>query len=310
MTATLSPEVFPALGTTAVVVVADPAARAAARRAVDRELDAVDRACSRFREDSELSLLNRAGGRSSAVSPLLLEAVEVALRAARVTDGLVDPTVGAAMRLIGYDRDFASVAAGGGALVLRAAPVPGWRLVHVDRASGRVQLAGGAELDLGATAKALCADRAAAAAAAATGSGVMVGLGGDIAVTGPPPAGGWRIRVADHHAAPAGSPGQTISVSGGGVATSGTAARRWTRGGRCLHHLLDPTTGLPVESPWRTVSVAAGSCVDANTASTASMVMGAAATAWLEQRRLPARLVRHDGEVVLVAGWPEEAGPC
>lgn len=306
MTATLAAHTFPALGTTAVVLTADPSALADACVVVERQIDAVDRACSRFRDDSELTRLNRAGGRPVTVSAVLREAVEVALRAARATDGLVDPTVGAAMRLVGYDRDFASVAAEGGAIVLRAGPVPGWRLVRVDRSCGQVQVAPGVELDLGATAKAWCADRAASAAATATGAGVLVSLGGDVAAAGVPPAGGWQVRVADHHAAPADAPAHVVGITAGGVATSGTSARRWVRGGRHLHHLLDPATGLPASSPWRTVSVAAASCVEANIASTAAVIVGDAAPAWLADRGLPARLVGAGGNVVTVAGWP----PC
>jgi thiamine biosynthesis lipoprotein len=54
------------------------------------------------------------------------------------------------------------------------------------------------------------------------------------------------------------------------------------------------------------VSVAAGSCVDANTASTAAMIMGEAAPQWLEQQRLPARLIRQNGSIVTVGEWPTD----
>ncbi len=90
-----------------------------ARRAVEAELAAVDRACSRFRPDSELSALNRAAGRRVPVSRLLLEMLEAALWAARFTDGAVDPTVGTALRLAGYDRDFAAIPADAGPIVVR-----------------------------------------------------------------------------------------------------------------------------------------------------------------------------------------------
>ena len=80
--------------------------------------------------------------------------------------------------------------------------------------------------------------------------------------------------------------------------------RRWVRGSRTLHHLIDPRTGGPVDSPWRTASVAAATCVLANTAATAAIVMGPAAIPWLEDAGLPARLVGQDGELVRVGGWP------
>jgi thiamine biosynthesis lipoprotein len=291
-----------ALGTTARLQVAEPRALAPALAAVVAELAAIDAACSRFRDDSELSRLNRGDGGSRAVGPLLLEAIAVALRAAALTDGAVDPTVGQALILAGYDRDFASLAPA--TAPLKAVRVPGWRAVAVDERGGRVRLPAGVRLDLGATAKALAADRAAAAAArAGEGAGVLVSLGGDIAVGGRSPAGGWAVRVAEDHRARPDAPGQTITLRSGGLATSSTTVRRWGRG---AHHIIDPATGLPAEGSWRTVSVAAGSCVDANIASTAAIVRGASAASWLADRSMPARLVARDGAVLAVAGWPRE----
>ncbi|HUY60372.1 MAG TPA: FAD:protein FMN transferase, partial [Candidatus Dormibacteraeota bacterium] len=216
---------WPALGTTATVVTTDPAQLAAARAVVAEAVDQIDRACSRFRPDSELCAL-RPGAGPVAVSAGLFEAVAVALRAARLTDGLVDPTVGRALRLLGYDRDFAELAARGPAPVVRVGPVAGWRAVGLDPARRTVQLPAGVELDLGATAKALCADRAAAAAHTATAAGVLVSLGGDIATAGPAPPGGWLVQVSDDHARP--RPGDpTVAIASGGLATSSTTVRRW-----------------------------------------------------------------------------------
>ncbi len=302
---------FPALGTTAVVVVADPGAADAAVAAVEQEVSAIDRACSRFRPDSELTLLNSRAGTTTPVSPLLLESVEVALRAARRSDGLVDPTVGGAMRVLGYDRDFASMEKTGGSLVVSVGQVPGWRLVALDGERSTVSIPAGVELDLGATAKALCADRAAAAAFESTGTGVLVSLGGDMAVAGPPPDGGWSVLVTDDHAAPLDAPGQQVAIRSGGLATSGITVRHWARGERQLHHLVNPATGLPAEACWRTVTVTAQTCVDANTASTAAVILGPPAPAWLSGQGLPARLVGIDGTVTTVSGWPaSEGAPC
>jgi thiamine biosynthesis lipoprotein len=305
---TAAPMVFPALGTTAVVIVADADASAATRAVVEAQIAATDVACSRFRPDSELSLLNRSAGVALTVSAQLFDAVEVALDAARATDGLVDPTVGQAMRVVGYDRDFAQLDKSAGPLRISVQPVPGWRLITLDGERRRIRLPPGVELDLGATAKARCADQAAEAAFATTGSAVLVSLGGDVAVAGPAPDGGWTVLVTDDHAAPLDSPGQPVAITAGGLATSGTTVRRWARGGRELHHLIDPATGMPADSVWRTVSVAANTCVAANTASTAAMILGAAAPDWLSVRNLPARLVSVDGMVTTVAGWPSPEG--
>ncbi len=290
-----------ALGTTVGVLVREPGALAAACRAVDAELRAIDLACSRFRDDSELAAVNAAQGRARPVSPLLMEALEAALRAAALTDGAVDPTVGRALVLSGYDRDFAAVS-GSRVRRLRAAPVAGWHAVDLDRAAGTVRVPAGVRLDLGATAKALAADRSAERALAVSeGTGVLVNLGGDIATAGSAPPGGWAIRVADSHRATA---GQDVRVASGGLATSSTSVRRWRRRGGDAHHIVDPRTGAPAREHWRTVSVAAATCLDANIASTAAIVLGADAPAWLADAGMPARLVAVCGEVRTTAGWP------
>jgi thiamine biosynthesis lipoprotein len=299
---------FSALGSTAVVAVTHSVSLPAALAAVKETVDAFDLACSRFRPDSELSALNAAAGGAVPVSPLLLDAVGAALRAAHLTDGDVDPTVGEALIALGYDRDFESVrarsASGGGASTIQVASVPGWRVVMLDRDAGTIRIPKGVRLDLGATAKALAADRAAERASRFGGSGVLVSLGGDIALAGPPPPEGWRVRVTDDHRSEVSAPGQWITLRSGGLATSSTTTRRWPTGAGPAHHLVDPATGGPVSSAWRTVSVTAASCLDANIASTAAIVRGERAVSWLESLGLPSRLVTVDGAARHVAGWP------
>lgn len=302
----LAPVSFSALGTTAVLCTHPEEAVDAALAVLHDELERIDRACSRFREDSEVIRLNHSGGRWMVVSDALLEAVHVAVVAARQTGGAVDPTVGTSMRLLGYDRDFTEVAANGPPLRCRVEPVPGWRQVRIDWSGRRIQVPAGVEIDLGATAKALAADRAARRAAEASGGGVLVGLGGDLAMAGAAPEGGWVVRVTDDHRGPLDAPGQTVTVSSGGLATSSVVTRAWRRGERTLHHIVDPLTGWPVRGCWRTVSVAAGNCVDANTAATAAVVKGETAVEWLESLGLPARLVDARGGVHTVGAWPAE----
>jgi len=294
-----------AIGTTALVVVEAPAVDEA-ERLLAAELDAIDRACSRFRPDSELMRANDAAGHPTAISELLTEAVGVALRAAEQTGGAVDPTVAPALVALGYDRDFAAMDADAADDVC-GIPAAGWRSVTLDARHCVLRMSPRCRLDLGATAKALAADRAAQHIAAATGSPTLVDLGGDVATAGPAPAGGWIVHVTDDHRAGTDAEGQSVTVSGGGLATSSTSVRRWRRGGRPIHHIVDPATGEPAAPVWRTVSVAAASCVDANTASTASIVRGASAPRWLESLGLPARLVDPSGGVVTVGAWPGAA---
>ena len=296
-----------ALGCGTRLVVTDPGRLEAARRAMDEVLRRVDESCSRFRADSEISALNGAAGKAVRVSPLLAEAIEVALRAARVTDGAVDPTVGTALRVAGYDRDYDSLPAVGEPIRLVVSPVPGWRTVRLDRLAGTAWLPPGVELDLGATAKAFAADLAAVHAARAAEAGVLVSLGGDISVSGAPPEGGWRIQVSEDSSLALSDAEEAIAIQQGGLATSSTTVRRWRRGAVELHHLIDPQSGLPVDGPWRTVTVAAASCVDANTATTAAIVLGEGAVGWLQTMSLPARLVDREGGILRVAGWPDRS---
>jgi thiamine biosynthesis lipoprotein len=296
-----------ALGTQVRLVVTYPRHLDQARHMLTADLADVDAACSRFRPDSEIRALVTAP-RQVMLSPLLAEAVAVALRAARLTDGDVDPTVGAAMSRAGYDRDFSLIPPSGPPAKLTTKTIPGWRNVRLD--GRQLTMPEGTELDLGATAKAWAADRSANRIAARLGCGVLVGLGGDIAVAGSAPDAGWRIRVQDITGDPdllPDGPYAVVAIRDGGLATSSTTARRWQRGGDVLHHILDPRTGLPAASMWRTVSVTAGTCADANAASTAAIIRGRAAAAWLTKHHLPARLVDTKGAVFTIAGWPAPA---
>jgi thiamine biosynthesis lipoprotein len=296
---------FPALGTTAVVVVSDAGALPQAVRLLEEEVARIDLACSRFRPDSELAIVNAAAGGEVAISKLFGEALRVALDAARDTEGLVDPTLGAQLRAAGYDRTFSLVRSRGSwQLTPKAHARDEWREVELDETRGLVRVPYGVELDLGATAKALTADTAAQAIAGETGSGTLVSLGGDLAVAGEPPPEGWCVRIADDHRSTAAGP--IVLLTSGGCATSSTTVRTWPTDRGPAHHLLDPASGLPAATPWRTVSVAARSCVEANVASTASIIKGEDAPDWLTRRGLPSRLVRVDGSLVFVGGWPAD----
>ncbi len=297
-----------ALGTIAELVT-DAGALFAASELLDSELERIDLVASRFRSDSELSRLNGAAGSEVAVSRDLFEAIDVALSMAEATDGLVDPTVGAAMNRLGYDRDFADVIVGVEGELPPERAIPGWRSVCVDRDRRSVRLAADTSLDLGATAKALAADRAAASIHSRLGCGVLVSLGGDVSVAGAAPGGGFDVGIAD--TCTSSIPAEAITISSGGLASSGIGVRHWRLGVHDVHHIVDPATGLSAAPAWRTVSVTAATCIQANAASTAAMVLGERALDWLGFRRLPARLVRLDGRVFYTENWPTPGSrPC
>jgi FAD:protein FMN transferase len=292
-----------ALGTYAQLVVAGDRHLSPAREEAERLLAAVDAACSRFRPGSDLVRANRAAGSWVRVHPLLVAALQAAIGAAQDTAGLVDPTVGAALESLGYDRDFAGIVDGDGpAGIPLPTPVEAWRQIGIDP-DGAVWVPPGVVLDLGAVGKAFAADLVASSICGRIGADCIVSLGGDVAVGSAPGSPGhrWQVAVAER---PDEEPAQLVVLDGGGLATSTTTHRRWRRCGETVHHLLDPRTGRPVCGTWRTASVGATSCVAANTASTAAIVLGPAAPAWLGERGLPARLVARDGAVTTVGGWP------
>src|SRR5262249_33190914 len=185
----------------------------------------------------------------------------------------------------GYDRDFTLVQRDGPPVRLTVRRVPGWREVQLDEEARLLSFPAGVRLDLGATAKAWAADRAADRIAAELGCGVLVNLGGgrpaagrgggglgsrggDAAAAGGGRAGGGRIGAKDSPGrpeAPPVGPSAVVAIRSGGLATSSTAARRWRRGGDVLHHILDPRSGLPAAPVWRALSVAAATFTHANT---------------------------------------------
>jgi FAD:protein FMN transferase len=296
---------WPVWSTTALLVVTDPDTLPQARTMVEALLAQVDRACSRFRPDSELSR-HRTDGVPGRVSPLLAELVDAALKAAKDSDGAVDPTMGRAIAALGYDRTIAEVPPVGAGIPIIAAPAPGWQRIRLD---GRLlTVPPDVTLDLGASAKAFAADRAATVVWTHFRTGVLVSLGGDIATAGPAPRGargtdrpGWRVLVQDQPS----DPGCTVVLpAGAAMATSSTVSRTWRRGGRLLHHVLDPRTCQPADGIWRSATVVADRCLDANTASTAALVRGQDAPSWLRELGVPARLVDRYGLVLTLGGWP------
>jgi FAD:protein FMN transferase len=294
-----------AIGTTAIVAVTDPGAAELAEALLAQELRMLDDACSRFRPDSEIHALYRCAGSPVVVSDLLFEVVRVACDVAADTGGAVDPTIGSALEALGYDRDFALLGDDDRPVVTPATPAPGWKTIDLDATHRTICVPPAVRIDVGSSAKALAADRAATRIADRSGIGVLVSVGGDIATAGPPPALGWSVGIARNSSASVDDVDQVIALQGA-LASSSPGVRTWTGGGCRRHHIVDPRTGDCVPRYWDLVSVAAPTCVQANALSTAAVVWGVRALPPLVDRGRPARLVRHDGEVIALNGWPVE----
>jgi FAD:protein FMN transferase len=312
-TAELTSRSFKAIGTTASVVVQQPDAAGLAEQLLADELEAIDLACSRFRPDSELEMLHAHAGRPVVVGGLLFEALLVACRVAARTGGAVDPTVGNAIAALGYDADLDVVRARPSSRhpgpPPALGPVAGYGHIQLDADDRTVRIPRGVRLDLGSTAKALAADRAAGRIAGLVGSGVLVSLGGDVAVAGSPPPGGWAIGIAQESAAPDDELQQVVAITHGGLASSAISARTWNTAGRERHHVVDPCTGDCVAPYWSLVSATGTSCVDANMVTTAALVWGERAIEKLRGFDTAVRLVRLEGAVFSVNGWPLEPAP-
>jgi len=296
---------FRAIGTTASVVVIDPHVADAAVALLQAEVVAIDDACSWFRTDSELAELHRHAGRPMRVSPLLFSALRTAYDVAAKTRGAVDPTVGNAVVALGFEGDFSKIGHPGGSLPQIETPVVGYQRLELNDRERTVRIPKGVRLDLGASAKAFLVDRAAARISEDLGVAVLVNVGGDIAVAGPPPPLGWPVGIAIDSSTKADDVDQVVAIRHGGLASSSTAIRTWRIGTERVHHIVDPRTGRSVPPYWTLVSACAASCVEANMVSTAAIVWGPDALEHLGALDHAVRLVRHDGAVVLRGGWPK-----
>ena len=291
---------FRALGTYIYVAVRDPRELSRAEQLSRDLLADIDETCSRIRDDSDLTLVNAHAGSWVAADPLLVAGVRVALDAATLTDGLVNPLVGKSLSFWGYDRDFESLVAQPtpvGAASETALDPDAWR--RIELTDDAVRIPAGTSLDLGATAKAWAADLIVRAWAEHLDHGALVSLGGDLAILGDGEP--WPIAVSERPAEPA---QQEVSLDRGGLATSSMVVRRWRRGDTVAHHVIDPRTGRPAAGPWRTATATGATATAANTATTAALILGVEAEAWLARHGIDARLVDHQGVAHAVGDWP------
>ena len=240
-----------------------------------------ERTFSRFRADSELTRLNARAGSPVVVSELFAHAVRAALEAAEETEGLVDPTLGRALEEAGYVGDFDELVPDPG--LARAGPRGAWR--SVARHGRLLSVPAYVQLDLNGVVKALAVD----AALASLRHGCFVSAGGDLAVCEP-----LVVELPG---------GGSVELQKGALATSGSVKRRWLRGGEVQHHLIDPRTGRPSDSPWQQVTVCGATCLAADVAAKAAFLAGEAGPEWLEARGLPGRFLDRQEQVVVNEAW-------
>jgi FAD:protein FMN transferase len=263
------------------------------RDVLNTEVSALDTLASRFRHDSQLSAVNRDAGTWVQVSWEFVAVLTASLEAAAATDGLVNPLLGTHVVAAGYD-EWADQDSG----ITAPATTSDWQAIEIKpgRPAAQVRIPAGSALDLGAVAKGWLADRLAQIVHDSTGADCVANMGGDLRVISPGEP--WVV------AADAGPEETHMELENAGLATSGIGHRSWKGG----HHIIDPRTGRPAETPWDSVSVLAGTAAGANTASTACMVLGDQAPRWLADKGLDGWFVGPGGER-MVGRWQQLRHP-
>lgn len=290
---------FRAMGTDVQVVMPSDVAMTVTDR-VRTLFSTWEASLTRFDDDSDLCRMNRSAGSRFAASPLLFGVMQSALRAARATRGLYDPSMGNHIAALGYDRSFELLGRDNGTGRAEG-PGGGWRRIILDPASRLITIPHGCAIDLGGIAKGMAVDAAIGTLRNAGLGTALVAAGGDLRVLGRPPAHPhWGIELEERGH-------RVVALRGGALATSSTTRRRWMSGGEKRHHLLDPATGLPADRGARAVTVAARTCAQAEVAAKAALVAGPLEGADLLRRLgLPALVQPDDGPPIAVGEWPED----
>lgn len=291
---------FRAMGTGVEVVVPRDAPAAPCDR-VRALFSTWEDALSRFRDDSELSRMNAAAGEPFAASPLLFGVMQAALRAARATDGLYDPTLGHHLIALGYDRSFEHVERSVAPTAPPAQAGGAWRRIGMDPIGRLITLPAGCSVDLGGIAKGMAVDAAIGTLRNAGVTTALVSAGGDLRVAGRPPAHPhWGIALEEQGH-------RVVALHRGALATSSTAKRRWTGANDERHHLIDPLTGLPASRGTRAVTVAARTCAQAEVAAKAALVAGPLEGADMLRRLGLDGVIHPDhGAPIAIGEWPDE----
>jgi thiamine biosynthesis lipoprotein len=262
---------------TAILLAAEGPHSAQAFESAQSFIERSEQRFTRFKETSELSALNRSAGDWFTVSPELLDVLILALECHRATNGIFDPAILPDLQAVGYTRSFDQLLERGADAVPAVRPrskrIP-FDAIDIDSLQGQVRLPEGMQIDLGGIAKGWIAEKAANKLAEySTVCGVNAG--GDMFLIGQPHGHTtWEIALEDPR-----NPIQdlmTLLVEGGAVATSSVVKRSWKQDDIQRHHLIDPRTGEPAQTPWLSVTVFAPKAVLAETFAKSILIAGPA----------------------------------
>jgi thiamine biosynthesis lipoprotein len=291
---------FQAMGTTITLLL--PKKQQSEGAALARNLfEEWEQTLSRFRLESELSKVNRQAGTQVTISELLLDVLIQALAAARVTDGIYDPTLLNQLCQLGYDRSFDKLPSTLPDIPYHGQPGGAWRHIQIDQINKKIILPANIQLDFGGIAKGMAVDAVLEQLHQSDIHSALVNAGGDLAVRGlPPKQDYWNIAIPGKDIA------WTIPLTHGAIATSGLAKRHWQQGKTFRHHLIDPRTGFPVYNSLWSVTVIAADCVQAEIAAKTAFILGASqGKIFIEKHQMAALFINTDGTWELGGRWPE-----
>ncbi len=260
-------------------------------------LHRIEQRWSRFLPDSDITRINLAGGRPVVVDPLTLTLITTMTEAWSLTDGGYDPTILPVLVADGYR---ASVERPSRRTMLPTRPSPMWAVsaIAIDTHRRTVTAPPGLTLDPGGIGKGLAADLVVAQLLDAGASGALVDIGGDLACAGTPPlTDGWHVAIERPDEPDADL--TTFALDSGGVATSSTRSRCWTRDHAVRHHVIDPTTGAMSDTDLAAVTVVACRGWLAEAHATAAILAGQeGALAYLEGHELSGLAVTTSGAIL------------
>ncbi|MBK6921627.1 MAG: FAD:protein FMN transferase [Deltaproteobacteria bacterium] len=279
-----------------------PAEAGLAIQAAFDEIARIEHVTSEWMADSELSRFNdAAGGPPMKLSPDLFAVLLRSREISEATDGRFDVTFYGVGQLWKFEPGAKPPA---DAEIQAKRALVDWRRIELDAGtrSGRLATAG-MKVGLGAIAKGYAVDRASALLVARGFADHVVEGGGDTYASGNKGGKPWMVGVQNPHE---GGVVGALPSTDIAVVTSGDYERFFEYEGRRYAHILDPTTGYPLESAksFQSITVVGPNAMDADAFATAVAVMGPeGGMAFIEsQPQLEAVLITRDDRVLVSSG--------
>ncbi len=243
------------------------------------EAERIESKFSRYRKGNVIDAINSAEGRTIVVDEETARLLDYAARLHELSNGKFDVTSGVLRRAWRFD---GSDGVPSRAAIAKILMLVGWNKVRWR--TPELTLEAGMEIDLGGIGKEYAVDRAAALVRPLSPH-CLLNFGGDLLALGPQ-SGGLPWRVGIEAVDEAATAARHIDLTVGGLATSGDARRYLIKDGKRYGHILDPTTGWPVEGAPRSVTVAASTCTEAGMLATLALLQGADAETFLAAHRV------------------------